>query len=202
MPIIVSSGRGASGGSIVASPIVGGTGTVARIPTTRIAANGSLPGETQAVPDDNLSPVALACTTPACVADAPATLNTSLAPVSVSTAAKVPTTTICSLGLTLAQVMDLANSGGENYSPSDVIALYVAYGDPTDAACLQKLVNAASPAPAAPADSSASAAPACSFALFGDTSCFTIGSTTIGTTTALVLGAALVALLMAFGGKK
>lgn len=46
------------------------------------------------------------------------------------------------------------------------------------------------------------AAPVCSFALFGDTSCFTIGSTTIGTTTALVLGAALVALLMAFGGKK
>jgi hypothetical protein len=44
------------------------------------------------------------------------------------------------------------------------------------------------------------AAPAagCSFALFGDTSC--IGP--IGTTTALVLGAAALALFLMFGGKK
>ena len=46
------------------------------------------------------------------------------------------------------------------------------------------------------------AAAACSFALFGDTSCFSIGSTTIGTTTALVLGAAALALMLMLGGKK
>ena len=40
------------------------------------------------------------------------------------------------------------------------------------------------------------------FALFGDTSCFTIGSISIGTTTALALAAAAVALFMMFGGKK
>jgi hypothetical protein len=51
--------------------------------------------------------------------------------------------------------------------------------------------------------STAAPAAACSLAWFGDTSCITLGSTTIGTTTAMVLGAALVAGLMyMFGGKR
>ena len=40
------------------------------------------------------------------------------------------------------------------------------------------------------------------WALFGDTSCFNIGSTSIGTTTALVLAAAAVAAFLMFGGKR
>ena len=63
------------------------------------------------------------------------------------------------------------------------------------------------PTPASSAPAPAPASTACvvgdaTWALFGDTSCFTIGSTSIGTTTALVLGAAAIALLMFFGGKK
>jgi hypothetical protein len=74
-------------------------------------------------------------------------------------------------------------------------------------------VLAAPPAPTAVVTSTAGAsagstattasAAACSLAWFGDTSCITLGSTTIGTTTAMVLGAALVAGLMyMFGGKR
>ena len=53
-----------------------------------------------------------------------------------------------------------------------------------------------------PIASSSGAASACSFALFGETSCITIGSKTIGTSTALVLGGVALALLLMFGGKK
>jgi hypothetical protein len=49
---------------------------------------------------------------------------------------------------------------------------------------------------------SSSAAATCSFALFGEASCITIGSKTIGTTTALVLGGVALALLLLMGGKK
>ena len=53
----------------------------------------------------------------------------------------------------------------------------------------------------------ATVTPACvvgdaTWALFGDTSCFNIGSTSIGTTTALVLAAAAVVAFFMFGGKR
>jgi hypothetical protein len=67
----------------------------------------------------------------------------------------------------------------------------------------------ASPAPISPVSvspvsvSTTAAVPAsaCGFALFGDTSCFTIGSVSIGQTTALVLGAAIVALFLMGGNR-
>jgi hypothetical protein len=73
-------------------------------------------------------------------------------------------------------------------------------------------ILAAPPAPTAVVSSTAGAsagstatpaAAACSLAWFGDTSCITLGSTTIGTTTALALAWALaVGLLFMFGGKR
>lgn len=90
----------------------------------------------------------------------------------------VPQSVLTSLGLSLSDAQNLTNAQA------------------------QALLNAIA-ANAASASSAAGtpAAAACDVAFFGDTSCFAIGSTTIGQTTALVLGAA-VALLLFLGMRK
>jgi hypothetical protein len=63
----------------------------------------------------------------------------------------------------------------------------------------QAVLNAV--AAAAAGTTTTAAVSPCSIALFGDTTCLTIGSTSIGTTTALVIGAAALLALFMFGGK-
>jgi hypothetical protein len=80
-------------------------------------------------------------------------------------------------------------------TPTQAIALLIAHGDSANATCLQNLVNAS-----ATSSTPATASP-CNLAFFGDTSCLTVGSYSIGSTTALVAAAAIAALFL-FGGKK
>jgi len=101
-----------------------------------------------------------------------------------------------------AQAQPLNTNTGTNYAapaPNATTASSASQATPATSQGLMPGEAQPSPVSGSAAGSVASASAAgCSFALFGDTSC--IGP--IGTTTALVLGAAALALFLMFGGKK
>lgn len=85
---------------------------------------------------------------------------------------------------------------GTNYAPpaTNATSAYVSGSQVIATQTGQPVTSAAAPPPA----TSTSATSACAFALFGETSC--IGP--VGTTTALVIGGALLALFLLMGGKR
>jgi hypothetical protein len=101
---------------------------------------------------------------------------------------------------------DLVN-GGASPSQAQLSQAGISTGQTnlnyTQAVALLNIMQSGAGASSTSGSSSTSSTSPCSLAFFGDTSCFTLGSTTIGKTTALVLGgAALALLLMMFGGKR
>jgi hypothetical protein len=108
----------------------------------------------------------------------------------------------------------LVNSGGVyayqdygNIPQADLSAAGIPLSDAQNLTAnqTQNILNAIAAAALAATSTTAAPVSSCSdvsIAFFGDTSCFSIGSVSIGQTTALVLGAAAVALFFMFRGKK